>query len=120
MSDSSPAHAPVLLHIGAGSFHRAHQAWYLHRANAAVPAAERWSLVVGNIRDDMRATMNALAAQHGFRLIWAAVVVRDHRLQVAAVLLLRVGQVLRHAVERLHGVGRIRHVVLAQVLGHHL
>ncbi|KUZ62656.1 D-arabinitol 4-dehydrogenase [Burkholderia ubonensis] len=65
MSESSPARAPVLLHIGAGSFHRAHQAWYLHRVNAAVPAAERWSLVVGNIRDDMRATVDALAAQHG-------------------------------------------------------
>ncbi|MBN3817684.1 mannitol dehydrogenase family protein, partial [Paraburkholderia sp. Se-20369] len=65
MSESSPARAPVLLHIGAGSFHRAHQAWYLHRVNAAVPAAERWSLTVGNIRDDMRATMDALAAQHG-------------------------------------------------------
>ncbi|KVD96550.1 D-arabinitol 4-dehydrogenase [Burkholderia stagnalis] len=65
MSDSSPAYAPVLLHIGAGSFHRAHQAWYLHRVNAAVTAAERWSLVVGNIRDDMRTTMDALAAQHG-------------------------------------------------------
>ena len=56
-------HARVL-HIGA-PFHRAHQAWYLHRVNAAVPADERWSLTVGNIRDDMHATMDALAAQHG-------------------------------------------------------
>ncbi len=64
-----PTVAPVILHIGAGSFHRAHQAWYLHRVNQAAAAAGdtagQWSLVVGNIRDDMRATMDALAAQHG-------------------------------------------------------
>lgn len=63
-----PTAAPVILHIGAGSFHRAHQAWYLHRVNEqAAPddPAGRWSLVVANIRDDMRATMDALAAQQG-------------------------------------------------------
>lgn len=64
-----PTVAPVILHIGAGSFHRAHQAWYLHRVNQAAAAAGdtagQWSLVVANIRDDMRATMDALAAQHG-------------------------------------------------------
>ncbi|MBE0632854.1 MAG: mannitol dehydrogenase family protein, partial [Burkholderia vietnamiensis] len=65
MTASPSEHPPVLLHIGAGSFHRAHQAWYLHRVNAAVPAGERWTLTVGNIRDDMRTTMDALAAQHG-------------------------------------------------------
>ncbi|OXH82743.1 D-arabinitol 4-dehydrogenase, partial [Burkholderia multivorans] len=65
MTESPSARTPVLLHIGAGSFHRAHQAWYLHRVNEAVPADQRWSLVVANIRDDMRATMDALAAQHG-------------------------------------------------------
>ncbi|MGA3702127.1 D-arabinitol 4-dehydrogenase [Ralstonia nicotianae] len=65
MTRSSLARAPVLLHIGAGSFHRAHQAWYLHRVNAAVPPGERWTLTVGNIRDDMHATFAALAAQQG-------------------------------------------------------
>jgi D-arabinitol 4-dehydrogenase len=53
----------VMLHIGAGSFHRAHQAWYLHRL---IEAGERgWSLTVGNIRPDMNAVLDALAAQHG-------------------------------------------------------
>ncbi|GBH24644.1 D-arabinitol 4-dehydrogenase [Burkholderia vietnamiensis] len=65
MTASPSEHPPVLLHIGAGSFPRAHQAWYLHRVNAAAPAGERWTLTVGNIRDDMRATMDALAAQNG-------------------------------------------------------
>ncbi|KVE39426.1 mannitol dehydrogenase family protein [Burkholderia sp. TSV86] len=63
---SSPASAaPTILHIGIGSFHRAHQAWYLHRVNEMSPAHERWSLVVGDIRDDLRETRDALAAQHG-------------------------------------------------------
>ena len=38
------------LHIGAGSFHRAHQAWYLHRLIQSGDAS--WSIALGNIRDD--------------------------------------------------------------------
>lgn len=60
------SNANVILHIGAGSFHRAHQAWYLHRVNLArKPDEAAWSLSVGNIRSDMNAVMEALAAQNG-------------------------------------------------------
>ena len=31
MTSERNSAANVILHIGAGSFHRAHQAWYLHR-----------------------------------------------------------------------------------------
>ncbi|SAK45705.1 D-arabinitol 4-dehydrogenase [Caballeronia fortuita] len=55
--------ANVILHIGAGSFHRAHQAWYLHRLNES--GDNTWSLAVGNIRGDMNAVLDALAAQNG-------------------------------------------------------
>ncbi|RQH09964.1 D-arabinitol 4-dehydrogenase [Paraburkholderia dinghuensis] len=56
----------VILHIGAGSFHRAHQAWYLHRVNLSrEPGEAAWSLTVGNIRSDMNAVLDALVAQHG-------------------------------------------------------
>jgi D-arabinitol 4-dehydrogenase len=56
----------TILHLGAGSFHRAHQAWYLHRLNeSARPGEPRWSLTVGNIRGDMNAVLEALAAQKG-------------------------------------------------------
>jgi D-arabinitol 4-dehydrogenase len=55
--------ANVILHIGAGSFHRAHQAWYLHRLNETGDTS--WSLAVGNIRGDMNAVLEALAAQNG-------------------------------------------------------
>jgi len=62
----SGAAAHVILHIGAGSFHRAHQAWYLHRLNEAKAAGDpHWSLTVGNIRGDMNAVLDALAAQNG-------------------------------------------------------
>ncbi|HVE10572.1 MAG TPA: D-arabinitol 4-dehydrogenase [Paraburkholderia sp.] len=65
-SPGSGANAHVILHIGAGSFHRAHQAWYLHRLNEAHQQGEpHWSLTVGNIRGDMNAVMDALAAQNG-------------------------------------------------------
>ncbi len=60
------ANAHVIVHIGAGSFHRAHQAWYLHRLNEARAEGEpHWSLSVGNIRGDMNAVMDALTSQQG-------------------------------------------------------
>jgi D-arabinitol 4-dehydrogenase len=51
------------LHIGAGSFHRAHQAWYLDRLKQA--GADGWRLALGNIRDDMSPLLDALAQQGG-------------------------------------------------------
>ena len=55
--------ATTLLHIGLGSFHRAHQAVYLHHLRERGDTS--WQIVGGNIRDDMAETMAALAAQHG-------------------------------------------------------
>jgi len=53
----------IILHIGLGSFHRAHQAVYL---NALREAGDKsWAIVGGNIRDDQAATMAALIAQKG-------------------------------------------------------
>ena len=51
------------LHIGLGSFHRAHQAWYLHRLIAA--GDTRWHIAAGNIRNDAENVVQALAAQQG-------------------------------------------------------
>jgi D-arabinitol 4-dehydrogenase len=64
---NSPQGAPpggaTILHIGLGSFHRAHQAVYL---NALHDAGDRsWAIVGGNIRNDLPDTMAALIAQHG-------------------------------------------------------
>ncbi|RFU46427.1 D-arabinitol 4-dehydrogenase [Paraburkholderia sp. DHOC27] len=58
--------ANVILHIGAGSFHRAHQAWYLHKLNEIrQPNEPSWALTVGNIRGDMNPVLEGLAAQDG-------------------------------------------------------
>ena len=51
------------LHIGLGSFHRAHQAWYLHRLIAS--GDTRWHIAAGNIRNDAEHVVQALAAQNG-------------------------------------------------------
>ncbi|KPC53372.1 D-arabinitol 4-dehydrogenase [Amantichitinum ursilacus] len=51
------------LHIGAGSFHRAHQAWYLHRLLQS--GDHSWTLALGNIRDDMTPLLQALQRQNG-------------------------------------------------------
>lgn len=51
------------LHIGLGSFHRAHQAWYLHRLIAS--GDSRWHIAAGNIRNDAEKVVQALAEQQG-------------------------------------------------------
>ena len=52
-----------ILHLGLGSFHRAHQAVYLHRLIEQGDTG--WALAGGNIRPDMADTLAALAAQNG-------------------------------------------------------
>jgi D-arabinitol 4-dehydrogenase len=53
----------VILHIGLGSFHRAHQAVYLHELRET--GDRSWTIIGGNIRNDMADTMAALIAQRG-------------------------------------------------------
>jgi D-arabinitol 4-dehydrogenase len=57
----------VILHLGLGSFHRAHQAVYLHELNKLEAAAGSlgWVLAGGNLRPDMADTVAALQAQGG-------------------------------------------------------
>lgn len=52
-----------MLHLGLGSFHRAHQAAYLQRLIDA--GDTRWSIVGANIRPDMAEVVAALQAQGG-------------------------------------------------------
>ncbi|MCS3430680.1 D-arabinitol 4-dehydrogenase [Klebsiella sp. BIGb0407] len=51
------------MHLGAGSFHRAHQAWYLHRL--LEQGDDRWHIALGNIRNDAEPLLTALAEQQG-------------------------------------------------------
>ena len=53
----------VILHLGLGSFHRAHQAVYLHEFQKT--GDHSWTLMGGNIRPDMADTIAALQAQDG-------------------------------------------------------
>jgi D-arabinitol 4-dehydrogenase len=53
----------IMLHIGLGSFHRAHQAVYLHRLRKT--GDRSWAIVGGNSRPDMAQTLAALIAQDG-------------------------------------------------------
>jgi len=59
----APSDANVIVHIGSGAFHRAHQAWYLHRLH--LQGRQDWTLAIGNIRPDMQPLLQALAAQKG-------------------------------------------------------
>ncbi|CAH0527396.1 Polyol:NADP oxidoreductase [Allocatenococcus thiocycli] len=51
------------LHIGLGSFHRAHQAWYLHKLLET--GDQSWHIAAGNIRNDAESTVETLRAQNG-------------------------------------------------------
>ncbi|CAM3696931.1 D-arabinitol 4-dehydrogenase [Rahnella bruchi] len=63
MKNAHHSESSVWLHIGSGSFHRAHQAWYLHRL--LVKGDNSWSIALGNIREDGVPVLNALQAQNG-------------------------------------------------------
>jgi D-arabinitol 4-dehydrogenase len=64
---SNPTPAPGerlrLLHLGLGSFHRAHQAVYMHRLMAS--GDRRWQCAGANLRPDMADTIAALERQGG-------------------------------------------------------
>ncbi|BDR16536.1 D-arabinitol 4-dehydrogenase [Vibrio sp. STUT-A11] len=51
------------LHIGLGSFHRAHQAWYLHKLLET--GDQSWHIAAGNIRNDSESTVETLREQNG-------------------------------------------------------
>jgi len=61
----TPTHTPrkVILHLGLGSFHRAHQAVYMHALHQSGDTG--WTLAGGNTRPDMMDTLAALQAQGG-------------------------------------------------------
>ncbi len=61
---TAPPPAPLrLLHLGLGSFHRAHQAVYMHRLMQSGDA--RWQCAGANLRPDMADTLAALQRQGG-------------------------------------------------------
>ena len=57
------ANGLTMLHLGIGSFHRAHQAVYLQ--NLIATGNDTWSLAGGNLRPDMADTVAALQRQGG-------------------------------------------------------
>ena len=76
-----PAHnAPnLLLHLGLGSFHRAHQAVYLQALHDA--GDTRWVLAGGNLRPDMAETIEALRRQDGAYTLETISPAGEHRYQ---------------------------------------
>jgi D-arabinitol 4-dehydrogenase len=71
--------ANVILHIGLGSFHRAHQAVYLQALHDQ--GDHRWVLAGGNTRADMADTVAALQAQGGAYTLETISPQGEHRYQ---------------------------------------
>ena len=53
---------PGIVHIGLGNFHRAHQAWYLHRLMQAGKAHD-WGIIGASVRNEDAAQRERLLAQ---------------------------------------------------------
>lgn len=74
-----PASEFVILHLGLGSFHRAHQAVYLQ---ALIDTGDtRWSLAGANLRPDMPEVMEALRKQNGRYTLETISPAGEHRYQ---------------------------------------
>jgi D-arabinitol 4-dehydrogenase len=69
----------VILHLGLGSFHRAHQAVYLQQLIEAGDA--RWSLSGANLRPDMAELLATLQAQDGCYTVETVSPAGDYRYQ---------------------------------------
>jgi D-arabinitol 4-dehydrogenase len=67
----------VMLHLGLGSFHRAHQAVYLNELHKAGDTS--WVLAGGNTRPDMADTIAALSAQGGAYMLETISPAGEHR-----------------------------------------
>ena len=60
---TSPPDGLLILHLGLGSFHRAHQAVYLQRLIES--GQTRWSIAAGNLRPEMAELVDVLARAGG-------------------------------------------------------
>lgn len=67
----------VMLHLGLGSFHRAHQAVYLNELMKTGDTS--WALAGGNTRPDMADTIAALVAQDGAYMLETISPSGEHR-----------------------------------------
>lgn len=74
----------VILHLGLGAFHRAHQAVYLQQLIEL--GDTRWSISAGNIRPDPSGVLDALRAQQGVYILETISPAADHRYQRIAAL----------------------------------
>ena len=52
----------VQLHLGLGSFHRAHQAMYMQNLHDL--GKVQWNIVAGNLRNDMQSNIETLKSQN--------------------------------------------------------
>ena len=83
----------VMLHLGLGSFHRAHQAVYQQALHDAGDV--RWVLAGGNIRPDMAETVEALRASGGAYTLETVSPAGDRQYQRITA----IRQVIRHDAE---------------------
>lgn len=60
---TNPGPPVRMVHLGAGAFFRAHQAWFTHRANLAAPPGEQWGIAAFSGRS--AASVADLRAQGG-------------------------------------------------------
>jgi len=70
----------IQLHLGLGSFHRAHQAMYMQNLHEI--GETQWEIAAGNIRSDMQAVVEILKSQNNEYMLETVSPAGEHKYQL--------------------------------------
>jgi len=80
MNKSENPDSLVQLHLGLGSFHRAHQAMYMQNLHDI--GETQWEIAAGNIRSDMQAVVEILKSQNNEYMLETVSPAGEHKYQL--------------------------------------
>ena len=80
MNNSGNSDTLVQLHLGLGSFHRAHQAMYMQNLHDI--GETQWGIIAGNIRSDMQVVVEILKSQNNEYMLETVSPAGEHKYQL--------------------------------------
>ncbi|MEB8432771.1 mannitol dehydrogenase family protein [Cocleimonas sp. KMM 6892] len=80
MKNSGNSDTSIQLHLGLGSFHRAHQAMYMQNLHDI--GETQWEIAAGNIRSDMQSVVEILKSQNNEYMLETVSPAGEHKYQL--------------------------------------
>ncbi len=80
MNNSGNSDTLVQLHLGLGSFHRAHQAMYMQNLHDL--GETQWEITAGNIRSDMQSVVDIMKSQNNEYMLETVSPAGEHKYQL--------------------------------------